>query len=133
MESGGAGRTLGMYVWERLHGVFVGDWLFVFPLCGFSLSLFCNYVWESSDGYQVVWDSIGSYLGKLLLPRCGFTLSLFDHHVNVNVNVNILLAISMWSVCTIQVPLPRQRIAILSCNIQCALSWCVLRVFTRVT
>ena len=25
-----------------LHGVFVGDWLFVFPLCGFSLSLFCN-------------------------------------------------------------------------------------------
>ena len=28
-----------------LHGVFVGDWLFVFPLCGFSLSLFCNYLW----------------------------------------------------------------------------------------
>ena len=27
-----------------LHGVFVGDWLFVFPLCGFSLSLFCNYL-----------------------------------------------------------------------------------------
>ena len=26
-----------------LHGFFVGDWLFVFPLCGFSLSLFCNY------------------------------------------------------------------------------------------
>ena len=26
-----------------LHGVSVGDWLFVFPLCGFSLSLFCNY------------------------------------------------------------------------------------------
>ena len=26
-----------------LHGVFVGDRLFVFPLCGFSLSLFCNY------------------------------------------------------------------------------------------
>ena len=26
-----------------LHGVLVGDWLFVFPLCGFSLSLFCNY------------------------------------------------------------------------------------------
>ena len=29
-----------------LHGVFVGEWLFVFPLCGFSLSLFCNYPWE---------------------------------------------------------------------------------------
>ena len=28
-----------------LHGVFVVDWLFVFPLCGFSLSLFCNYLW----------------------------------------------------------------------------------------
>ena len=27
-----------------LHGVFEGEWLFVFPLCGFSLSLFCNYV-----------------------------------------------------------------------------------------
>ena len=27
-----------------LHGVFVGEWLFVFPLCGFSLSLFCNSV-----------------------------------------------------------------------------------------
>ena len=26
----------------RQHGVFVCDWLFVFPLCGFSLSLFCN-------------------------------------------------------------------------------------------
>ena len=26
-----------------LHGVFVGEWLFVFPLCGFSLSLFCSY------------------------------------------------------------------------------------------
>ena len=26
-----------------LHGVFVSDWLFVFTLCGFSLSLFCNY------------------------------------------------------------------------------------------
>ena len=25
------------------HGVYVGDWLFVFPMCGFSLSLFCNY------------------------------------------------------------------------------------------
>ena len=24
--------------------VFVGECLFVFPLCGFSLSLFCNYV-----------------------------------------------------------------------------------------
>ena len=27
-----------------LHGVSVGEWLFVCPLCGFSLSLFCNYV-----------------------------------------------------------------------------------------
>ena len=27
-----------------LHGVFVGEWLFVFPLCGFSLSLLCFYV-----------------------------------------------------------------------------------------
>ena len=26
-----------------MHGVFVGEWLFVFPLCGISLSLFCNY------------------------------------------------------------------------------------------
>ena len=26
-----------------LHGVFVVEWLFIFPLCGFSFSLFCNY------------------------------------------------------------------------------------------
>ena len=26
-----------------LRGVLVGAWLFVFPLCGFSISLFCNY------------------------------------------------------------------------------------------
>ena len=25
-----------------LHGVFVGEWPFFFPQCGFSLSLFCN-------------------------------------------------------------------------------------------
>ena len=31
-----------------LHGVFVGDRLFVFPLCGFSLSLFCNCIMELS-------------------------------------------------------------------------------------
>ena len=34
--------TIAMAGW--LHGVFVGEWLFVFPLCGFSLSLFCNYL-----------------------------------------------------------------------------------------
>ena len=27
----------------EVAGVFVGEWLFVFPLCGFSLSLFCDY------------------------------------------------------------------------------------------
>ena len=27
-----------------LHGVCVGECVFVFPLCGFSLSLFCNYL-----------------------------------------------------------------------------------------
>ena len=32
-----------------LHRVFVGDWLFVFPLCGFSLSLFCNYLCPPTD------------------------------------------------------------------------------------
>ena len=35
-----------------LHGVFVGEWLFVFPLCAFSLSLFCNYflnAWSFDD------------------------------------------------------------------------------------
>ena len=32
-----------------LHGVFVGESLFVFPLCGFSLSLFCNYFIDFID------------------------------------------------------------------------------------
>ena len=36
-----------------LHGVFVVDWLFVFPLCGFSLSLFCNYYLH--DAYTTPW------------------------------------------------------------------------------
>ena len=38
-------RNDGMFVTTMacLHGVFVGEWLFVFPLCGFSLSLFRNY------------------------------------------------------------------------------------------
>ena len=31
-----------------LHGVCVGGCLFVFPLCGFSLSLFCNYFGETA-------------------------------------------------------------------------------------
>ena len=36
-----------------LHGVFVGECLFVFPLCGFSLSLFCNYTVMA--GWLVAW------------------------------------------------------------------------------
>ena len=36
-----------------LHGVFVGEWLFVFPLCDFSLSLFCNYL-SSTGSYKRV-------------------------------------------------------------------------------
>ena len=35
-----------------LHGVFVGDWLFVFPLCGFSQSLFCNYMFPRATMVQ---------------------------------------------------------------------------------
>ena len=43
------------YCWAGwLHGVFVGDWLFVFPLCGFSLSLFCNYVQLGSTPYYAL-------------------------------------------------------------------------------
>ena len=38
-----------------LHGVFVGEWLFVFPLCGFSLSLFFNYFrFRPHAGFQDV-------------------------------------------------------------------------------
>ena len=33
-----------------LHGVCVGECFFVFPLCGFSLSLFCNYSQPSISG-----------------------------------------------------------------------------------
>ena len=45
-----------------LHGVFVGEWLFVFPLCGFSLSLFCNY--------------IGAGLLQLQETTCGYNTEL---------------------------------------------------------
>ena len=36
-----------------LYGVFVGEWLFVFPLCGFSLSLFCNYPTQATEAVQI--------------------------------------------------------------------------------
>ena len=38
---GGPCVRIAMAGW--LHGVFVVDWLFVFPLCVFSVSLFCNW------------------------------------------------------------------------------------------
>ena len=34
-----------------LHGVFLGEWLFVFPLCGFSLSLFCDFMRRVGAGH----------------------------------------------------------------------------------
>ena len=37
-----------------LHGAFVVDWLFVFPLCGFSLSLFCNYKFAAGQHHAVL-------------------------------------------------------------------------------
>ena len=45
-------RTMRIAMAGWLHGVFVGDWLFVFPLCGFSLSLFCNY-YADADGLRM--------------------------------------------------------------------------------
>ena len=36
---------------------FCGEWLFVFPLCGFSLSLFCNYTYTYARRFRfsTVW------------------------------------------------------------------------------
>ena len=59
-----------------LHGVFVGDWLFVFPLCGFSLSLFCNY-------------SLRHSVSCRLLPRRGTLASSIRwiHYVGTASNI----------------------------------------------
>ena len=37
-------RNAGLAGWLHAYGFCVGDCFFVFPLCGFSLSLFCNYI-----------------------------------------------------------------------------------------
>ena len=61
-----------------LHGVLVGEWLFVFPLCGFSLSLFCNYPWECGRSNWLHGVFVG---GKLFVfPLCGFSLSVFCNY-----------------------------------------------------
>ena len=54
-----------------LHGVFVGEWPFVFPLCGFSLSLFCNY---SHDTYVLAGQT-----GCTLANRYGTKLGRKNH------------------------------------------------------
>ena len=38
-----------------LHGVCVGECFFVFPLCGFSLSLFCNYLYVAFVPVRCTW------------------------------------------------------------------------------
>ena len=53
-----------------LHGVFVGEWLFVFPLCGFSLSLFCNYLMMAVPVYSIL---------PCMRPSSGGTGTV-DHH-----------------------------------------------------
>ena len=50
-----------------LHGVFVGEWLFVFPLCGLSLSLFCNYPFAVPVRFSTVWLLPFTFLQLLLL------------------------------------------------------------------
>ena len=49
-----------------LHGVFVGEWHFVFPLCGFSLSLFCNYRGQASTR-TTIQDTVHEVYGALLV------------------------------------------------------------------
>ena len=53
-----------------LHGVFVGDWLFVFPLCGFSLSLFCNYYLavHAPQKFCFAFPVLGGAMPVLLAP-----------------------------------------------------------------
>ena len=47
---GGGQQTTCMPAYVHTYtGRFVGEWLFVFPLCGFSLSLFCNYTGRSTS------------------------------------------------------------------------------------
>ena len=54
-----------------LHGVFVGEWLFVFPLCGFSLSLFCNYLCPS--------HATRSHLRQIETMSPGFPADMLQH------------------------------------------------------
>ena len=51
-----------------LHGICVGACGFVSPLCGFSLSLFCNYLttWELLSGVTCTVRTLGAHNREVL-------------------------------------------------------------------
>ena len=79
---GGCGRRWGGVVEGRVGtaGVFVGDWLFVFPLCGFSLSLFCNYTENKRRSSKGI---VCSYT-RLFSTFSGLVVSARFAHVHVD-------------------------------------------------
>ena len=67
-----------------LHGVFVGDWLFVFPLCGISLSLFCNYPMHAIESTPTMAD--GTHGTVVWDPGCCWACSAFSvYHMELRV------------------------------------------------
>ena len=58
---------------------FVGEWHFVFPLCGFSLSLFCNYPF-GNDMKGLCRHGICVGACWVVSPQGGFSLSLFCNY-----------------------------------------------------
>ena len=72
-----------------LHGVFAGEWLFVFPLCGFSLSLFCNYLYE-----------------------VGFPLRLVRPLARVVLEPYLLVAVGAWACACVKSPLTPRSVSL---------------------
>ena len=64
-----------------LHGLFVGEWLLVFPLCGFSLSLFCNYTHQPHElHYQTALDQhLNLYTCRLFCSSSGVAMNAYEH------------------------------------------------------
>ena len=82
-----------------LHGVFVGDWLFVFPLCGFSLSLFCN-LWSClreagcRGSRHSLTNALGMQVGSAGLPcamteRLHHSMSILDIRVDSTAHAHV--------------------------------------------
>ena len=78
-----------------LHGVCVGACLFVCPLCGFSLSLFCNYQGRGGGMHTIVRMHTTVRMHTIVRMHTTVRRDYVGAAAGVHVNVNNFLAMSM--------------------------------------